>query len=53
MPVNGAALLPVSPEDNYLNQIMCVISVSSDVSSRHHRKSFRTREQLFLLSGIF
>lgn len=54
VPESSAALPPVHPEDKYLNQIICVISVSAgDVGSQHQRKHFRTREQRFIRSGIF
>lgn len=54
VPESSAALPPVSPEDKYLNHIICVISVSTgDVGSQHQRKRFRTRKQHFIWSGIF
>lgn len=54
MPESSVALPPISPEDKYLNQIICVIFVSTgDVGSRHQRKCFRTREQRFIRNGIF
>lgn len=54
VPESSAVLPPMSPEDKYLNQIICVIFVSTgDVGSQHQRKSFRTREQRFIRSGIF
>lgn len=42
VPESSAALPPVSPENKYLNQIICVIFVSTgDVSSQHQRKHSR------------
>ncbi len=53
MPESSAALPPMSPEDKCLNQIICVIFVSTgDVGSQHQRKRFRT-EQHFTQSSIF
>lgn len=54
VPESSEALPTVSPEDKYLNQIICVIFVSTcDVGSQHQRKCFCTWEQRFIRSGIF